>query len=99
MSKRKRRRFDREFKQEAVRLITEGSQSVAAVARDLGIHANQIRRWRQQMLEDPEHAFPGQGRLKPQDEEVRKLKRELESVKQQRDILKKALAIFSKEPE
>jgi transposase len=99
MSKGRRRKFDREFKHEAVRLVTEAGRPVAEVARDLGIHENQIRRWKQQFLEDPAHAFPGQGRLKPYDEEVRQLRRELASVKQQRDILKKALAIFSKPPE
>jgi transposase len=48
---------------------------------------------------DPEHAFPGQGKLKPPEREVRDLKRELERVKRERDILKKAVAIFSKDPD
>ena len=93
-----RRKFDQEFKMEAVRLVTEGGETVVSVARDLGIHENLLRRWKNQYLEEGEQAFPGKGRLKPRDEEIRRLKRELSSVKQQRDILKKALAIFSKEP-
>jgi transposase len=96
--RRTRRKFDQEFKMEAVRLVMEGGETVASVARDLGIHENLLRRWKQHYCEDGEHAFPGKGRLKPRDEEMRRLKRELASVKQQRDILKKALAIFSKEP-
>ena len=54
-----RRTFDREFKESAVRLIVDGGRSVAEVSRSLGIHQNQLRRWRQKYLEDREHAFPG----------------------------------------
>jgi transposase len=96
--RRRRRRFDKEFKYEAVQLITEGGETVASVARDLGIHENLLHKWKHQYLEEGAEAFPGKGKLKHRDEEVRRLKRELAKVKQQRDILKKALAIFSKEP-
>lgn len=96
MSKERRRRYDREFKYEAVRLVTEEGRPVAVVARNLGIHANLLHRWKQQYLEDTECAFPGKGRLKPPDEQLRRLRRELADVKEERDILKKALAIFSK---
>ncbi len=94
-----RRKYDREFKYEAVRLVTDGGQTVAAAARDLGIHENLLRKWKKDYAEDPAHAFPGKGHLKPAEEEVRWLKRELEKVTRQREILKKALAIFSKEPQ
>jgi transposase len=57
-----------------------------------------LRRWRQEYDEDILHAFPGMGHLKPHEEEMRRLKRELEDIKEERDILKKALAIFSKHP-
>jgi transposase len=93
-----RRTYDRTFKIEAVRLITEGGRRTAEVARDLGIHENLLYKWRQQFLDDTNHAFPGTGHLKPADEELRRLQRELEDVKEERDILKKALAIFSKHP-
>ena len=93
-----RRKYDREFKLEAVRLVTEGGRRVSEVARDLGIHENLLYNWRQKYLDDTAHAFPGKGHLKPADEEMRRLKKELTDVKEERDILKKALAIFSKHP-
>ena len=93
-----RRKYDREFKFEAVRLVTDGSHPVSEVARDLGIHENLLYNWRRKYLDDTVHAFPGKGHLKPADEELRQLKKELTDVKEERDILKKALAIFSKHP-
>jgi transposase len=93
-----RRKYDREFKLEAVRLVTEGGRAVPAVARDLGIHENLLYNWRKKYLDDTNHAFPGKGYLKPADEELRRLKKELTDVREERDILKKALAIFSKHP-
>ena len=98
MSQGKRRKYDREFKVEAVKLVTGGGRSVAEVARNLGIHENLLYKWREKYTEDIAHAFPGKGRLKPAEEELRRMKRELANVTQERDILKKALAIFSKEP-
>ena len=91
-----RRTFDREFKESAVRLIVDGGRSVAEVSRSLGVHENQLRRWRQKYLEDPKHAFPGKGHMKPHEEELMKLKKKLADVEEEREILKKALAIFSK---
>jgi len=93
-----RRKYDREFKLEAVRLVTQGGRPVVEVARDLGVHENLLYNWRQKYLDDTAHAFPGKGHLKPADEEMRRLKKELTDVKEERDILKKALAIFSKHP-
>lgn len=94
----KRRKYDREFKVEAVKLVTGEGRAVAEVARNLGIHENLLYKWREKYSEDMAHAFPGKGRLKPDEEELRRTKRELANVTQERDILKKALAIFSKEP-
>lgn len=94
----KQRRFSREFKQEAVRLIEESGKSVADIAEDLGVSDNSLYRWRQEFRRDGEQAFPGKGHLKADDEYVRRLERELKIVKQERDILKKAVAIFSKGP-
>ena len=93
-----RRKYDREFKIEAVRLVARGDKTQAQIARDLGVSANQLAHWRQQQAADPQFAFPGKGHLKPADEELRKLKRDLRDVTEERDILKKALAIFSKMP-
>jgi len=94
----RRRKFGKEFKAEAVRLVTEGGRTVAEAARGLGIHANLLHKWKRQHEEDPAGSFPGKGRLKPQDEELARLQKELSAVREERDILKKALAIFSKHP-
>jgi transposase len=95
---RDRRSFTREFKQEAVRLAESGDRPVGKVAEDLGVDQSVLRRWIAQHQRDPEQSFPGKGRLKVRDEEVRLLERELARVKEERDILKKALAIFSRGP-
>lgn len=91
-----RRRFDREFKQGAVRLVVDGGRPVRSVARDLGIHENMLHRWKREYLEDREHAFPSKGHVKPHEEEILKLKRRVADLEEEREILKKALAIFSK---
>jgi len=98
MEQGKRRKYDREFKVEAVKLVTGGGGGVAEVARNLGIHENLLYKWKEKYSEDMAYAFPGKGRLKPAEEEVRRMKRALADVTQERDILKKALAIFSQEP-
>ena len=90
-----RRSFSREFKVEAVRMVTEGGHSLAQVARDLDIRPEILRRWRRQLEEDPEQAFPGVGQRKAQDEEMWQLRRKLDRVTTERDILKKALGIVS----
>ncbi len=90
-----RRSFSREFKLEAVRMVAEGGHSLAQVARDLDIRPDMLRRWRRQFEEDPEQAFPGVGQRKAVDEEMWQLRRKLERVTAERDILKKALGIVS----
>jgi len=96
MAERGRGSYSREFKADAVRLVTDKGISVSQVAMDLGIHENTIYKWMRQYKADPGGAFPGKGRLKPQDEEFRRLQRENEVLREEREILKKALAIFSK---
>jgi transposase len=93
-----RRKYDREFKEGAVRLILDGERSVRGVARDLGIHENMLHRWKSAYLQDREHAFPGKGHMKPHEEELMRLKRKVADLEEDRAILKKALAIFSKHP-
>jgi len=95
-SERKRRKFDRQFKLDAVNLIVNGGRSIQEVARDLGIDANVLYRWKRDLTRNGSEAFRGKGRLSPQEEELRRLRRELEQVKEDREILKKALAFFSK---
>ncbi len=92
-----RRRFSREFKVEAVRLVLERGVSAAQAARDLGIHINVLRTWVREQRGDPTHAFPGNGQQKPEDAEITQLKREVARLKMERDILKKAAAYFAKE--
>lgn len=91
-----RKQYSAEFKREAVRLIAGKGLSVAQVSRDLGLNQNMLGRWKKQMENDPERAFPGQGRT--QDEELTRLRREVEVLRQERDILKKAVGIFSQTP-
>lgn len=91
-----RRRYDRDFKEGAVRLVLDGGRSVRSVARDLGIHENMLHRWKAEYLEDRKHAFPGKGHMKPHEEELMRLRKKLADVEEEREILKKALAIFSK---
>jgi len=93
----KRRKYDPEFKREAVRLAEGSEKSASEVARDLGVHPNLIYKWRKALHEGGQEAFPGQGNLTASDEEMRRLKRELEIVRQERDILKKALVFFAEE--
>jgi transposase len=94
----KRRQFTREFKLEAVRLINESGRSLAEVASELGIRRDIMQRWKSEWdAGSPEEAFPGHGQLSSTEAEVRRLRRELEDVKQERDFLKKAAAYFAKE--
>ena len=97
--KRKRKKYDREFILHAIKLCTEDGRKPLEVAHSLGIHPHMLYRWKEEFAKDPANAFPGKGYLKPEEAELRRLKRELYDVKQQRDILKKALAIFSKPPQ
>ena len=96
MMGRPRRVFTREFKQEAVTLVTGGGHPTAQVARDLGITANLLRRWKHEVAGDPVAAFPGKGRRKPHEEELARLKRDLARVTQERDFLKSVAAYFAK---
>lgn len=93
-----RRSFTREFKVEAVKLVTESRKPVAQVVRDLGLRPNLLRRWKQALASDPADSFPGKGRRKPHEEELARLTRELARVTQERDFLKSVAACFAKAP-
>ena len=84
-----RRRFGREFKIEAVRLIKDRGVSVAQASRDLDVHENQLRKWVKLFSADPGQAFPGHGQMKPEQLEIEKLRREVAKLKAERDILKR----------
>ena len=87
----KRQKFTPEFKLEAVRLSSEGTKTIAAVAADLGIAPNQLHRWRRQHAERGLGAFPGNGKISSHDEELHRLRRELRQVTEERDFLKNRL--------
>lgn len=93
-----RRFFTTEFKHEAVKLVLERGVSQSQAARDLGIHVNVLRTWVRDAKANGKHAFPGRGKQRPDDAEVSRLRRELAKVTTERDILKKAIAYFAKEP-
>ncbi len=88
--------YTKEFKKETVLLVLERGMTVSQVSEDLEIGTETIYRWIRQYKSDPINSFPGKGRLKPEDEKLRKLERELADVKEERDILKKAISIFSR---
>jgi transposase len=90
------KRFSKNFKTEAVRRVIEQEQNVTDLARELGIHVNSIYKWVSEFKRDNTNAFPGSGNLKPEEAEIRKLKRENETLKEENEILKKAAAFFAK---
>jgi len=85
-----RRRFTREFKLEAVRLIRDRGVSYAQASEDLKVHPTQLRNWVKAFADDPQHAFPGQGQMKPEQLEIARLKREVIKLKAERDIRRSA---------
>jgi transposase-like protein len=85
-----RRKFTREFKLEAVRLIKDRGVSYVQASQDLGVHTSQLRDWVKKFADDPQHAFPGHGQMKPEQLEIARLKHEVAKLKAERDILKKA---------
>ncbi len=92
-----RHRYAREFKIEAVKLVTERGLPRKQVARDLGLDIGTLRRWIAEFETDSTRALPGQGHAR--DDEVTRLRREHELLRQERDILKKAIGIFSRMPQ
>jgi transposase len=92
-----RRKFSREFKLEAVRLVKDRGVAVAQAARDLDVHENVLRKWVRELSDDPQHAFPGHGQMKPEQQEIDRLRKEVAKLKAERDILKKAAAYFARE--
>src|SRR5436309_196598 len=89
--------YTQEFKREAVRLAQTSGKPIAQIARDLGISDTSIHQWRKELAQHGPEAFPGSGHQTELQEENRRLKRELERVQQERDILKKVVSVFSRE--
>ncbi|PIZ83756.1 MAG: hypothetical protein COX96_06870 [Candidatus Omnitrophica bacterium CG_4_10_14_0_2_um_filter_44_9] len=94
-AKRSMKRFDRDFKISAVKMVTQEGHTAAEAARSLGIHANQLYNWKRKFSDSGDKAFPGKGHLT----EISALRKELREVQMERDILKKAVGIFSKTTE
>ena len=95
------KKYDDDFKREAVRLADEPERHDRQVERELGLYQGAIRHWREKLQDsaDPQTAFPGRGHQVPVEEENRRLRRELQIAREERDILKKAVAVFSKDPQ
>ena len=89
------RKYDKEFKINAAKLYLEGKHSFPQLSQELGVPAATLAGWVSNHRQDGTQAFPGKGHVKPGEEEVRRLHKEIEGLRRQRDILKKALAIFS----
>jgi transposase len=98
-AKRSYRTFDKDFKINAVKLVLEGSRSMTKIANEIGISPNTLTNWKKDYLKDKENSFPGKGYQKPDDAELTRLRRQLARVTQERDILKKAIAVFTKQGE
>ena len=90
-----RKTYNAEFKLQAVRMVIDQHLAVAEVARRLGIHESRLHEWLKAFRTQGPDAFPGHGRLSPQDEELHRLRAEVVRLKAERDILKKAAAYFA----
>jgi len=93
----KRKTYTKEFKIEAVRLLERSGRTQEEIAEELGMSSSSLSRWKKKYGEEGEEAFPGRGNLTPQEERIRQLERENKILRQERDILKKAVTIFSQQ--
>jgi transposase len=93
----KRKVFTKEFKLEAVQLLERSGRAAAEVARELGVRRNQLYKWQHELRTKAERAFPGRGQHPELADELTRLRRENVRLKEERDILKKAMAFFAKE--
>ena len=96
--KTERQNYSKEFKIETLELTKTSGKSDTQLERELGLSRGSIYNWRKQLEQHQEQAFPGKGYLKKDDEYVRQIERELAITRQERDILKKVLAIFAPNP-
>ena len=94
-----RKTYTREFKLEALQLVKTSGKPTSQIERDLGLSQGLLFHWRQQLTQQPTEAFPGHGRLSATDEHVRQLERENNILRQEREILKKAIAVLTPKPQ
>jgi transposase len=92
-----RKQYTKEFKQEAVELVTKQNYTISQAARSLGINSNMLSRWRRQYLDQSPPAFPGTGHQSAETEELNRLREENRRLKLEKEILKKAAAYFARE--
>ena len=92
----RRMKYDKDFKLNAIMLCEESGRNQRDFEKEMGIGAGCISHWRRELTESKDKAFPGNGT--PRDQEIASLKREIEILRQERDILKKAVGIFSQPP-
>ena len=97
MTKRKNKHHPEEFKQEAVALVLEQNYTKAAASRSLDVNPNLLGRWVNEFKEDDGHAFRGNGKLTPEQLELRQLREEVKRLKMEKEILKKSTVFFAKE--
>ncbi len=97
MNKQLRKKYSKEFKREAVGLVVDQGYSKAEASRSLGINPDLIRRWQREFEADGSHAFPGQGKLTPDQQRIRDLENENQRLRMEKDILKKATVFFVQE--
>lgn len=95
MNQRTTRGYDKEFKQNAVNLYLQSSKGLNQIASELGVPPSTLSGWVKAYQADTTEAFPGKGHVKTSDEEIVRLRKELAIAQEERDILKKALGIFS----
>ncbi len=93
----KRKIYSKQFKIDAVKLVTEQGYKVSEAARNLGIHHTSLRHWKKQFETDDNQAFPGKGHMIPEKEELYRLRKENKRLRMEREILKKAAAFFANE--
>ncbi len=93
-----RKHYSKQFKIDAVKLVTEQGYNVSEAARNLGIHHSSLRRWKKQLETDGNQSFPGKGHMTSDKEELYRLRKEVKKLRMEREILKKAAAFFANEP-
>lgn len=93
----KRMHYSKQFKIDAIKLVTEQGYKISEAARNLGIHHSSLRRWKNQLETDGSQAFPGKGHMSPEKEELHRLRKEVKQLRMEREILKKAAAFFANE--
>ena len=97
MEPKNRKKYSQEFKQDAVKLVTDQGYCASEASRDLGVNISVLRRWIKELEKDKAAAFPGNGRMTAEQEEMKRLREEVKRLRMEREILKKATAFFANE--